>query len=155
MPSCFCLKKPQKSKKITIDELINYACYISKPMVVADILGYCNDFIEYKGWYFKYRSEFTADHKVELKIQIKRSIDDLTNEVENNEDCVVCTENTCESIICCNQPVCKKCLKDIYKCNPDNFTCPMCRKDLNNYTNEYRFSKEEVKTKAGGHALTP
>ena len=155
MRSCFCTKRPKENKrKITIESLTNYVCYITRPWVVADVLGSCVDFIEYKGWYFKYRSVFTEDYKTALVIEVKYSINKLTTESENNEDCVVCTENTCESIICCNQPICKKCLINIQTHTPDNFSCPMCRKDLNSYTAEYRFTKEEVKTKSASYSMT-
>lgn len=148
MLSYFCVSKPKKNKKIPLENLINYVCHTTKPWIVADVIGSCVDFIEHQGWHFKYKSEFNKDYKLDLVLDIKYSIHELLNESEEKEDCVVCTEETCESIICCNQPICKKCLKEIQIHNPDNFSCPMCRKNLNTYTVTYRFTKEEVKTKS-------
>lgn len=139
----FCCSK--KKEPITIDNVINYACGITSSMLMADVYGYSNDFIEYEGWYFKYRTSFSENYNMELIVEIKHSIDKITISNTQEKDCVVCTETTKDFIVCCKQPICKACLKKIQKYNPEDFCCPMCRKDLNSLTTKYTLSKEEVK----------
>lgn len=136
----------KKKEPINIDEVINYACSLTYNILMADVYGYSNNFIEYNGWYFKYKTSFTENYNMELIIEIKHSIDKITNSnTQEEEECVVCTETTNDFIVCCKQPTCKKCLKKIQKHNPENFCCPMCRKDLNSLTTKYTLTKEEVK----------
>lgn len=135
----------KKKEPINIDEVINYACSLTYNILMADVYGYSNNFIEYNGWYFKYKTSFTENYNMELIIEIKHSIDKITSSNTQEEECVVCTETTNDFISCCKQPTCKKCLKKIQKLNPENFCCPMCRKDLNSLTTKYTLTKEEVK----------
>lgn len=141
----------KKKEPITIDKVINYACSITYNILMADIYGYSNDFVEYNGWYFKYKTSFSEDYNMQLIIEIKHSIDKITNSSIQEDDCVVCMEKTKDLIICCKQPVCKKCLNKIQKVNPKNFCCPMCRKDLNSLTTNYTLTKEEVKKQVKIH----
>ena len=114
-------------------------------MLMADVFGSCNDFIEYGGWNFTYRTEFMNNSMV-LNINVKYPMNSLTTQGEDKNECVVCNENTNDLIICCKQPVCKKkCLKDIQKHQPDNFCCPMCRKNLDTYTKKFTLTKEDVR----------
>jgi len=142
MPIFCCTKKKEP---ITADKVINYACGRGYNMLMANIYGYCNDFIEYNGWYFRYETSITENYNMELIIEIKHSLDKMTHSNSHKEECVVCTETTKDFIVCCKQPTCKKCLKKIQKLNPQNFCCPMCRKDLNSLTTKYTLTKEEVK----------
>lgn len=147
MPFCSCMRKPTKNK-VTIDEVINYGCDTSYRMLMADVFGSCTDFIEYEGWYFKYRTSTSENYSMNLIIEIKHSLNQLTCNSSDDtpgDDCVVCTDKTKDVIVCCKQPICKKCLKDIQKHHPENFLCPMCRKDLNTYTTKYTLTKAQVK----------
>ena len=137
----------KKKEPITVDKVINYACCISYNMLMADVYGYSNDFINYGGWYFKYETSFSENYNMQLTIEIKHSLDKITYNLSNSQqdDCVVCTETTKDFIDCCKQPICKECLKKIQKHNPGNFCCPMCRKDLNSLSTKYTLTKEEVK----------
>ena len=143
----FCWTKTKKKKPINIDDIVNYACSIACDMLMADVFGYVNDFIEYNGWYFKYRTSTNKSYDMELIVEIKHSIDNMTynSSDTHHEDCVVCTETTKDLIICCKQAICKPCLKKIQKLNSENFCCPMCRKDLNSLNTKYILTKEEVK----------
>lgn len=155
MPFCSCMQKRKETKKkSSMDDVINYACKSSYYMLMAGIYGMCNDFIEYDGWYFKYRTSFSENYNMNLVIEIKYTIDNLIcdrNDVTAGDDetagddCVVCTDKTTDLIVCCNQPVCKECLQTMQKRDPDNFLCPMCRKDLNTFTKNYTLTKEDVK----------
>ena len=139
----FCWTK--KKEPVNVDDVINYACSIAYNMLMADVYGYSNDFIEYEGWYFKYKRSFSENYNMKLTIEIKYSLDKMTSSNTQQQECVVCTETTKDFIVCCKQPTCKKCLKKIQKLNPENFCCPMCRKDLNSLTTKYTLTKEEVK----------
>ena len=135
----------KKKEPVNVDDVINYACSIAYNMLMADVYGYSNDFIEYEGWYFKYKKSFSENYNMKLTIEIKYSLDKMTSSNTQQQECVVCTETTKDFIVCCKQPTCKKCLKKIQKLNPENFCCPMCRKDLNSLTTKYTLTKEEVK----------
>ena len=139
--------KSKKNKSITLDDLITYVCNITYPMLMADVYGQCNNFVEHCEWHFQYRTECMDNHTMSLIIDVKYPLNNLTTNGEDKNDCVVCTENTQDLIICCNQPVCKKCLKKIQKHQPENFRCPMCRKNLNTYTTEFTLTKEDVKVR--------
>lgn len=145
MPSWFCVKKVKKNNPVTIDTLLNYVCDTTYPMLMADVYGRCDNFIEHGGWNYKYRTEFMENYNMGLIIDVKYPVNNLITQGEDTNECVVCTENTNDLIICCNQPVCKKCLKDIKKHQPDNFCCPMCRADLDSYTTKFKLTKEDVK----------
>ena len=145
MPSCFCIKKVKKTNPVTIDTLFNYVCDITYHMLMADVYGRCDTFVEHGGWNFKYRTDFMENHNMGLIIDVKYPLNNLTTQGEDKNECVVCNENTNDSIICCKQPVCKKCLKDIQKHQPDNFCCPMCRKNLDTYTKTFTLTKEDVR----------
>lgn len=146
MPSCFCTKKkPKKNQSITLDELITYVCGITYHILMADVYGRCNNFVQHCGWEFQYRTEFMKNHTMVLIIEVKYPLNDLTSEDEDNDDCVVCTHSTNDLIVCCNQPVCKKCLKKIKEHNPDNFCCPMCRANLDKYSTKFTLTKQQVK----------
>ena len=45
---------------------------------------------------------------MELIVEIKHSLDKITNSNTEEEECVVCTETTKDFIVCCKQPTCKK-----------------------------------------------
>ena len=146
MPSCFFTKRnSKKNESIKLDDLITYVCGITYHMLMADVSGWCNNFVEHRGWEFQYRTEFTKDYTMVLIIEVKYPLNDLTSEGEDKNDCAVCTHSTDELIVCCKQPVCKKCLEKIKKHNPDNFCCPMCRADLDKYTTKFTLTKGEVK----------
>ena len=161
MPFCSCMQKRKETKKkASIDDVINYVCNTSYHMLMADVYGMCNDFIEYKGWYFKYRTSYSENYIMNLVVEIKYTLEQLTynknddtfGDADNSgdddtseDDCVVCTDKTTDIIVCCNQPVCKECLQTMQKRDPDNFLCPMCRKDLNTFTKKYTLTKEDVK----------
>ena len=53
-----------------------------------------NNFIEYGGWNFTYRTEFMENHNMGLIIEVKYPLNNLTTQGKNSNDCVVCTENT-------------------------------------------------------------
>ena len=144
MPSWFCVKKVKKNNPVTIDTLLNYVCNMSYHMLMADVYGRCDNFIEYGGWNFTYRTEF-MNNSMNLIIDVKYPMNTLTTRCDDTNDCAVCTENTNDLIICCNQPVCNKCLKDIKKHQPDNFCCPMCRKNLDTYTKKFTLTKDDVR----------
>ena len=112
---------------------------------MAGVSGWCNNFVEYCGWEFQYRTEYMKDYTMVLIIEVKYALNDLTSSSEDKNDCAVCTHSTDELIVCCKQPVCKKCLEKIKKHNPDNFCCPMCRADLDKYTTKFTLTKGEVK----------
>ena len=145
MPSWFCVKKVKKNNQVTIDTLLNYVCDTTYPMVMAGVLGRCDNFIEYGGWNYTYRTEFMENYNMGLIIDVKYPMNSLTTRCDDTNDCAVCTENTNDLIICCNQPVCNKCIKDIKKHQPDNFCCPMCRKNLDSYTTKFKLTKEDVR----------
>ena len=149
MPFCSCMRKRNLAKeKGSIDDVITYASTTSYPILMADVYGMCNDFIEYKGWYFKYRTSFSENNIMNLVIEIRYALDNLIYDRydgASHDECVVCTDKTTDLIVCCNQPICKNCLQTIKKHQPDKFLCPMCRKDLNTFTKTYTLTKEDVK----------
>jgi hypothetical protein len=149
MSFCSCIRKRNIVKeKASIDDVINYACKTSYNMLMADVYGMCNDFIEYKGCYFKYRTSFSDNYIMNLVIEIRYTLDNLicnSTDETSHDECVVCTNKTTDLIVCCNQPICKNCLQTIQKHQPDKFLCPMCRKDLNTFTKTYILTKEDVK----------
>jgi hypothetical protein len=149
MPFCSCIRKRKITKeKGSIADVINYACKTSYNMLMADVYGMCNDFIECKGWYFKYRTSFSENYIMNLVIEIRYTLDNLIcdrNDGASHDECVVCTDKTTDLIVCCNQAICKNCLQTIKKHQPDKFLCPMCRKDLNTLTKTYILTKEDVK----------
>lgn len=151
MPFCSCMRKRKITKEqCSIDDVITYACKTSYNMLMADVYGMCNDFIEYKGWYLKYRTSFSENYIMNLVIEIRYTLDNLIcdrTDDTSHDECVVCTDKTRDLIVCCNQPICKKCLQNIKKHQPNNFLCPMCRKDLNTLTKTYILTKEDVKKK--------
>ena len=77
---------------------------------MADVYGYSNDFINYGGWYFKYKTSFSENYNMQLTIEIKHSLDKITYNLCNSQqdECVVCTETTKDLIECCKQPICKE-----------------------------------------------
>ena len=108
MPSWFCVKKVKRNNPVTIDTLLNYVCDTTYPMVMAGVLGRCNNFIEYGGWNFTYHSEFMENNNMGLIINVKYPVNNLTTQCDDKNECVVCTENTNDLIICRgNQPVWK------------------------------------------------
>lgn len=139
--------KSEKNKSIQLDDLITYVCGITYHMLMADVYGRCNNYIEHCEWQFTYNTDFTKNHTLALIINVKYPLNNLTIQGEDKDECVVCNENTRELIVCCKQPVCKKCLKKIQKHNPDNFCCPMCRKNLDIHTTKFILTKEEVKAR--------
>ena len=149
MPFCSFMRKRKVTKENgSIDDVITYASKTSYPILMADVYGMCNDFIEYKGWYFKYRTSFSENNIMNLVIEIRYALDNLIydrNDGASHDECVVCTDKTTDLIVCCNQPVCKECLQTMQKRDPDNFLCPLCRKDLNTFTKNYTLTKEDVK----------
>ena len=148
MPFCCIPKKEKaksKAKKTSLEDLLLVLCESSIPMINAGVISFSNGFFKSSDWEYRVVSSY-ENNNVVLKIDIKNKIDTLVKENENdNDDCVVCTNETSQTIKCCNQPICLTCLKKIKsRCDKEDldFCCPMCRKDLNNSVTNYSFDKK-------------
>ena len=151
MPFC-CIPKKEKSKqnKPSLEELLLGLCESNIPIINAGVIRFSNGFCKSADWEYNVMSSY-ENNSIVLIIDIKNKIDTLVNEHENDltDDCVVCTNETSQTIKCCNQPICLTCLKEIEsRCDKEDleFCCPMCRKNLNNSVTNYSFDKEFLKT---------
>lgn len=138
-------EKVKKEKKLSLEEILLSLCESSTPMINAGVISFSNRFFKSKGWEYRVYSVIYSSKGVVLVIDIKNKIDTLVDENDTEDDCVVCTTPTNQTVKCCNQPICLKCLKEIKRrCDKENtaFCCPMCRRDLDNSATNYKFDKE-------------
>ena len=135
--------KHTKPPKIILEKILLTLCEASMPMIYAGIISFSNGFAMDRGWEYSVSSDY-EDSNIMLKITIKNKIETLVRENDEEDDGVVCTNSTNETIECCNQKICLKCLKEIKKrCDKGemNFCCPVCRRDLNKSNTTYTFDK--------------
>jgi len=126
-------------------KLLISLCESNTPMINAGVISFSNRFFKSKGWEYRVYSVIYSSQGFVLVIDIKNKIDTLVEENDTEDDCVVCTNPTNQTVKCCNQPICLKCLKEIKRrCDKENtaFCCPMCRRDLDNSATNYKFDKE-------------
>ena len=145
MPLLCCIpkRKQQITKEVLLEKILLTLCEASIPMIYAGVIRFSNGFATDRGWEYSVSSTY-ENGSILLKILIKNKIETLVKENEEEEDCVVCTNSTHETIKCCNQPICLKCLKEIKKRSQKeemDFCCPMCRKDLNESVTNYTFDR--------------
>ena len=145
MPLLCCIpkKKQQIKETVLLEKVLLTLCEASIPMICAGVISFSTGFATDRGWEYNVSSTY-ENGSILLKILIKNKIETLVKENEEEEDCVVCTNSTHETIKCCNQPICQKCLKEIKKRSQKeemDFCCPMCRKDLNESVTNYTFDR--------------
>jgi hypothetical protein len=146
MPLFGCIPKKEKSKEVktSLEEILLVLCESSIPMINAGVTSFSNGFYKREDWEYSVVSSY-ENNSIVLKIYIKNKVHTLINENDEEDECVVCTNATNQTIKCCNQPICLKCLKEIKtRCDKEDmcFRCPMCRKDLDNSVTNYKFDKE-------------
>ena len=133
--------KRTENEKVILEKVLLRLCEISMPMIYAGVISFSNGFAIDRGWEYKISSIY-EDNIIVLNISIKNEIETFINENDEEDDCVVCTNSTNQTIKCCNQPICLDCLKEI-KHRADkktmSFCCPMCRRDLDNSETTYSF----------------
>ena len=145
----WCIPKKEKEtrKKKSLEEILLVLCESSIPMINAGVISFSNRFYKSEDWEYSVVSSY-ENNSIVLKIDIKNEIDTLINENDIEDDCVVCTNETNQTIKCCKQTICLTCLKQIKsRCDKEDlgFCCPVCRKDLDNSVTNYRFDKEFLK----------
>ena len=146
MPFFCCIPKKEKARpeKTSLEEILLVLCESYIPAINACVISFSNGFYKSLDWEYSVVSDYENDSIV-LKIDIKNKVDTLVSENDVEDDCVVCTNSTNQKIKCCNQPICLTCLKEIKtRCVKEDmcFSCPMCRKDLDNSVTNYKFDKE-------------
>ena len=146
MPWFSCIPRKGKqthSQKVILEKILLTLCEASIPMIYAGVISFSNGFAMNRGWEYMVSSDY-ENNNITLKITIKNKIETLVKENDESDDCVVCTNPTNQTIRCCNQTICLKCLKEIKKrCNKEemDFCCPVCRRDLNSAVTTYNFDK--------------
>ena len=146
MPRFCCIPNKNKKvmEKVLLEKILLTLCEASIPMIYAGVISFSTGFATDRGWEYSVSSTY-ENSAILLKISIKNKIETLVKENEEEEDCVVCTNPTNETIKCCNQPICLKCLKEIKKRTLKeeemDFCCPMCRKDLDDSVTNYTFDR--------------
>jgi len=147
MPFLGCIPKKEKKEKgktLSLEDILLSLCESNIPMINAGVISFSNGFYKSAGWEYRVVSSY-ENSRVVLVIDIKNKIDTLVNENDIEDDCVVCTNETNQTIKCCNQTICLKCLKEIKsRCDKEDmsFCCPVCRRDLDNSVTNYKFDKE-------------
>ena len=146
MPWFSCIPRKDKqthSQKVILEKILLTLCEASIPMIYAGVISFSNGFAIDRGWEYSVSSDY-EDNNIILKILIKNKIETLVKENDEEDDCVVCTNSTNQTIICCNQSICLNCLKEIKKRSVKEeieFCCPVCRRDLNKSITTYSFDK--------------
>ena len=147
MPFLGCIPKKKetgKGKKQLLEDILLSLCESYIPIINAGVLNFSNGFYKSAEWEYKVESSY-ENNKPILVIDIKNKIDTLVNENAIEDECVVCTNETNQTINCCKQTICLACLKEIKsRCDKEDmpFCCPVCRRDLDNSVTNYRFDKE-------------
>jgi hypothetical protein len=147
MPFLGCIpkkKETRKGKKLSLEDILLSLCESYIPIINAGVISFSNGFYKSAEWEYRVVSSYENNKSV-LVIDIKNKIDTLVNENAIEDECVVCTNETNQTIKCCNQTICLKCLKEIKsRCDKEDmpFCCPVCRRDLDNSVTNYRFNKE-------------
>ncbi len=148
MPFLGCIpKKKEKEKGTTLylEDILLSLCESYIPIINARVISFSNRFYKSAGWEYRVYSVIYSSDRDVIVIDIKNRIDTLINENSIEDDCVVCTNETNQTIKCCKQTICLNCLKEIKsRCDKENmsFCCPICRKDLDNSVTTYKFDKE-------------
>tara|TARA_B100000123_G_C25642046_1_gene389251 strand:+ start:180 stop:698 length:519 start_codon:yes stop_codon:yes gene_type:complete len=147
MPILSCIPRKRREikqkKVIPIENLLLHICETMKPMVNAGVTCFGSTIRIYGGHEYQYTTTYEGGN-YKLNIEVINKLESLIYEVDEKNECVVCTEDTHEKITCCKQDICLKCLKEIKKtCEQENmdFCCPVCRKNLNNSRTNYEFDK--------------
>ena len=148
MPLFSCIPKKTQTKDSRLENILLLLCDYNTPMINADVIRFSNGFVNYDGWECDISSTYVNDNTI-LRINVKNKLDTLIIENNDHDECVVCTNDTNQTVKCCKQSVCLSCLKQIKKtCDKEDmsFCCPVCRKDLDNSVTTYRFDKDFLRT---------
>ena len=100
---------------VLLEKILLILCEAYIPAIRAGVLSFSNGFAVDRGWEYRVSSDYKND-AILLKISIKNKIETLVKENDEEEDCVVCTNPTNETIKCCNQPIC-----GMFKRNQETF----------------------------------
>lgn len=147
MPFLGCIpkkKEKEKGKTLSLEDILLSLCESYNHIINAGVISFSNGFYKSAGWEYRVVSNY-ENSRIVLVINIKNKIDTLVNENVIEDDCVVCTNETNQTIKCCKQTICLKCLKEIKsRCDKEDmsFCCPVCRRDLDNSVTNYKFDKE-------------
>lgn len=143
----FCSSNKNKLKKniVSLENILVLLCESNTAMINAGVVKFSKGFQNYDGWDCDVSSSYENGNII-LEINVKDKLDTLIIENEYHDECVVCTDETNQTVKCCNQSICLSCLKKLKKtCEKEeamSFCCPVCRKDFDNYVTTYNFDKK-------------
>jgi hypothetical protein len=140
----FCIyrrKKERCHQTVTLKQLLEYVCRENKDMVLAGVACFKTDNFTYKDWIYNFTCNVINNN---LTIEVIYPVSKLILNSKTKHDCAVCFQNTNDTIICCSQKVCQKCLQRISNESLKSFNCPLCRKDLRSYKSLHVFTHEKV-----------